>query len=168
MNYREVFEKLCEYAPIELSDKLVALENGYDNSGIIVGNTGDIEKILFCLDLTGESVKAAIEKGVNLIVTHHPAIYNPLKSISENSALYNCVKNNVAVISMHLNLDCAKTGVDYCLAEGLGGKITEILTPLGENCPKPTIPLMGYSKDIKPFSERIKARFTAKKPEKYA
>ena len=107
MNYREVFEKLCEYAPIELSDKLVALENGYDNSGIIVGNTGDIEKILFCLDLTGESVKAAIEKGVNLIVTHHPAIYNPLKSISENSALYNSVKNNVAVISMHLHLDCA-------------------------------------------------------------
>ena len=126
MNYREVFEKLCEYAPIELSDKLVDLDNGYDNSGIIVGNTGDIEKILFCLDLTGESVKAAIE-------THHPAIYRPIKSISEDSALYACVKNNIAGISMHLNLDCAETGVDYCLAEGLGGKITGILTPLGEN-----------------------------------
>lgn len=133
MNYREVYAKLCEYAPIELSDKLVDLDNGYDNSGIIVGNTGDIKKILFCLDLTGESVKAAIEKDVNLIVTHHPAIYRPIKSISENSALYACVKNNIAVISMHLNLDCAETGVDYCLAEGLGGKITEILTPLGEN-----------------------------------
>ena len=133
MNYREVYAKLCEYAPIELSDKLVDLDNGYDNSGIIVGNTGDVKKILFCLDLTGESVKAAIEKDVNLIVTHHPAIYRPIKSISENSALYACVKNNIAVISMHLNLDCAETGVDYCLAEGLGGKITEILTPLGEN-----------------------------------
>ena len=157
MNYREVYAKLCEYAPIELSDKLVDLDNGYDNSGIIVGNTGDVKKILFCLDLTGESVKAAIEKDVNLIVTHHPAIYRPIKSISEDSALYACVKNNIAVISMHLNLDCAETGVDYCLAEGLGGKIIGILTPLGENVgygrmSKPTKPPKRYSKDIKPFS----------------
>lgn len=133
MNYKDIFAKLCGIAPIELSDKLVKLEDGYDNSGIIVGNNGNINKILFCLDLTCESVKAAIKVNADMIVTHHPAIYRPVKAVAENSPLYECIRNNIAVISMHLNLDCAQEGIDYYFAEGLGGKITEIIEPLGDN-----------------------------------
>ena len=62
MNAKELFAKLCEYAPIELSDKLVAVENGYDNSGIILDCDLDAKKVLFCLDLTHESVDYAIGK----------------------------------------------------------------------------------------------------------
>ena len=74
MNYKDIFAKLCGIAPIELSDKLVKLEDGYDNSGIIVGNNGNINKILFCLDLTCESVKAAIKVNADMIVDRKSAV----------------------------------------------------------------------------------------------
>lgn len=133
MNYSEIFAELCKYAPISLSDDIVKLENGYDNSGVIIGNLGEIENILFCLDLTARAVKDAVENGCNLIVTHHPAVYRPIKNITETSTLAECIRNNIAVISMHLNLDCAKYGIDYRFAEGLGGKNIRIIESLGED-----------------------------------
>lgn len=133
MNYREIFDELCRYAPISLSDELVKLEDGYDNSGVILGNDGDISSILFALDLTKGAVEEAIDKGCKLIVTHHPAIYRPIKKLDENSPLCACARNGIAVISMHLNLDCAKEGIDYYLARGLGGEVEKIIQPLGEN-----------------------------------
>ena len=52
MNYKEVFAALEKYAPLKLSDELVKAENGYDNSGIILANDGEIKNIAFALDLT--------------------------------------------------------------------------------------------------------------------
>lgn len=126
MNCKRIFEELNRLAPLTLSDELVKAEGGYDNSGIIVANDGEITKALFCLDLTRASVAEAIKAGANLIVTHHPAIYRPIKSITEAAPVYECIANGIAVISMHLNLDCARRGIDYSLAEGLGGKVTKL------------------------------------------
>ena len=133
MNYKQIFEILCEFAPISLSDEIVKAENGYDNSGVILANEGEIKGAVFCLDITRGAVDYAIANGCNLIVTHHPAIYRPVKNLGENSPLLKAAANGIAVISMHLNLDCAKQGIDYWFAKGLGGKITEITEPLGEN-----------------------------------
>ena len=133
MNYTEIFEKLCEYAPIKLSDDIVKLEDGYDNSGVILGNVGEIKSVLFCLDLTRDSADTALKNGCELIVTHHPAIYRPIKNIHEDSPLAICMRNNIAVISMHLNLDCAEFGIDYYFAQGLCGKDIRILESLGSN-----------------------------------
>ena len=132
MNAKELFAKLCEYAPIELSNKLVELEDGYDNSGIILDCDLDTKKILFCLDLTHESVDYAIGKECGIIVTHHPAIYSPIKRLNEKNPLLRCAVNSISVISMHLNLDCAKNGIDYYLSKGLGGEDITILTELGD------------------------------------
>lgn len=132
MNAKELFAKLCEYAPIELSDKLVQIENGYDNSGIILDCDLDAKKILFCLDLTHESVDYAIGKECGIIVTHHPAIYSPIKRLNEQDPILRCAISGISVISMHLNLDCAKEGIDHCLSKGLGGEDITILTKLGE------------------------------------
>lgn len=84
----------------------------------------DITGILFSLDLTVEAVKAAEEKGANLIVTHHPAIWDGVLRITEEDApaLWGCVKAGISVISAHLNLDAAKGGIDESLMLGLGGK----------------------------------------------
>lgn len=133
MNAKELFAKLCEYAPIKLSNDLVALENGYDNSGIILDLDLDAKKILFCLDLTHESVDYAIGKGCGIIVTHHPAIYRPIKRLNEQDPLLRCAVSGISVISMHLNLDCAREGIDYYLSKGLGGNDLEILSKLGED-----------------------------------
>lgn len=135
MNVNEVLKTLEEYAPLELSDKLVALMGGYDNSGIIAQVSGDITGIVFTLDLTDASVQKAVETGCNLIVTHHPAIYAPIKNLNyDASPLLKCLNAGIGVISMHLNLDCAVFGIDYYLAKGLGAMEQKIVYQTGDGC----------------------------------
>lgn len=133
MNIKEIFSVLQNYAPISLSDEFVKLENGYDNSGIIVETTEDIKSVVFSLDLTVEAVNKAIESGAKLIVTHHPAIYAPITELTADSPVLMAANNKIGIISMHLNLDVAKRGIDYYLAKGLGGNNAKILTKLTED-----------------------------------
>ena len=140
---KEFFQVLDRFAPIELGRKM--LENGgYDNSGIIVANHDSIKKVLFTLDLTKVAVKKAVELGCDTVVTHHPAIYNPIKSLGvtdDTVALLEAVKQGLNVISMHLNLDIAENGIDHSLACGLGAKEMRVLEVIdGEN---------GYGREIK-------------------
>ena len=130
MNVKELFCILNEYAPLNLSKELCEIEEGYDNSGIILDSSRQTDKVLFCLDLTSKSVEKAIELGCGIIVTHHPAIYRPIKNLTSDAPLLKCASEKIGVISMHLNLDCAKEGIDYYLAKGLGGEVVKILTPL--------------------------------------
>lgn len=133
MNINEVLKTLEEYAPLELSDKLVKEMGGYDNSGIIAEVKGEITGIVFTLDLTDLSVAKAVSLGANLIVTHHPAIYAPIKNLDyDSNALLKCLNAGIGVISMHLNLDSAEKGIDYYLAKGLGAKKTKIVHEIGE------------------------------------
>ncbi len=131
INCKQLFEKLNAYAPIQLSYDMNA-RGHHDNSGIILDCENDTEKIVFCLDLTKESVKFAIENGCGIIVTHHPAIYRPIYNLKGDDAILTCAKEKISVISMHLNLDCAKEGIDHFLAKGLGGEKIEILDVLGD------------------------------------
>ena len=128
-NLREFLTLLEEYAPLDLSYKMIE-KGAYDNSGIIVENHNSVEKALFSVDLSVEVVKEAKKLGCDTVVTHHPAIYAPIKSISVNGqtcALIEAVKSGLNVISMHLNLDVAKLGIDYFLAQALGAKTQKIL-----------------------------------------
>lgn len=126
---KQFMQILEGYAPLEISHEAIR-RGDYDNSGVIVDNGGQIEKVLFSLDLSDEAVNKAIEFGADTIVTHHPAIYTPIKSLDingETGALLKAVRNGMNVISMHLNLDMAKKGIDFYLAEGLGAKEQKIL-----------------------------------------
>lgn len=123
---------LEQFAPLELSYKMIA-KGGYDNSGIIVNSGSDVQKVLFSLDLNSECIKRAVELGVDTIVTHHPAIYAPLKSLSvegEGEAVLLAVQKGLNVISMHLNLDLAKKGIDFSLASAFSGDKQTILDDL--------------------------------------
>ncbi len=120
---------LEQYAPLELSYKTIE-KGGYDNSGIIVDSGKAVQKTLFCLDLNKESVEQAVNLGVDTIVTHHPAIYSPLKSLrveGEGESVLFAIQNGLNVISMHLNLDLAKEGIDHYLASAFGAKNYKIL-----------------------------------------
>ncbi|MBE5743382.1 MAG: Nif3-like dinuclear metal center hexameric protein [Clostridiales bacterium] len=135
MKINEVLRKLEKYAPLELSDRLIKQIGGYDNVGIIAQIEGEITGIVFTLDLTDKSIDKALETGANLIVTHHPAIFNPpLKLDYEKSPLLRCLNCKIGVISMHLNLDCAEKGIDYYLAKGLGAEKQEIIYQVDKNC----------------------------------
>ena len=119
-----------EVAPVALSDAFCKKYGMYDNSGIIIDCGKDISGALFSLDLSSKAVAAAIEKGFNLIVTHHPAIYGGVSRINFNDPIAKCLKNGISVISMHLNFDAAPEGIDYFLMRGLGGEQAEISAPV--------------------------------------
>ena len=126
MKIRDVYAALDKYAPFKLSNRYCEEENGYDNSGIIIDTDEDITGIVFSLDFSFLAVNKAIELGYNLIITHHPAIYHPIKCVEGAVAL--AANNKIGVISCHINLDMAKEGIDYYFAKGLGAKNQEILT----------------------------------------
>ena len=130
------YSVLNDLAPISLSHKLIE-KGDYDNSGILVKTHEQVNKVLFSLDLSQKAVLTAKRLKCDTIVTHHPAIYKPISSISEDSlttkALLMAIKLNINVISMHLNLDVADGGIDASLCEALGGKKYKILDCLDEN-----------------------------------
>lgn len=124
--------KLCEFykianelAPKALSDEYCEKYGAYDNSGVLVDAGEEITGVLFSLDLTFAAIEKAIEKKANLIVTHHPAIYGKIDGIRAGDfqplgeKLVVALKNGISVISMHLNLDTAKGGIDESLAQGI-------------------------------------------------
>ncbi len=94
----------------------------FDNVGLLIGDGNtEVTKALIALDCTDNAVKTAIENGCQLIITHHPIIFAPLKSILADSIPYKLIKNGISVISMHTNLDIAEnSGVNTCLCDALG------------------------------------------------
>lgn len=94
----------------------------FDNVGLLIGDRdAKVTKVLIALDCTDYVVETAIKNSCELIITHHPIIFSPLKSILSNSIQYKIIKNNISVISMHTNLDIAEnSGVNTCLCNALG------------------------------------------------
>ncbi len=133
MKINDILNILEKYAPTSYSNEYVLKFDAYDNVGIIVETDKDITGVLFTLDLTCEAVKKAIDNNCNLIFTHHPAIYAPIKNISVDTPIYQAIKNSIGVISFHLNLDVAINGIDHYLSEGLGGKNVKILSTIEDN-----------------------------------
>ena len=124
------FGVLDQLAPLSLSNEMISAGH-YDNSGILIKTHSTVNGVLFALDLTEECVKKAIRLKCDTIVTHHPAIYAPIKGLDfedvSSSAVLLALKYDINVISMHLNLDIADGGIDDSLREGLGGKKYRIL-----------------------------------------
>ena len=81
MKVKEILNALEDFAPL-------ALQDGYDNAGLQIGLAGDADATgaLLCLDVTEEVIDEAIRQGCNLIVSHHPLLFHPLKSISGNDS----------------------------------------------------------------------------------
>ncbi len=132
LKLKDFMSVIDEIAPLSISYKMIE-KGDYDNSGLIVECKEEINKILFSLDLSNETLKKAVELGCDTIVTHHPAIYNPVKRLSINddtAPIVNAIKNGINVISMHLNLDMANDGVDQSLSSGLGAIDARIIEPL--------------------------------------
>ena len=92
----------------------------YDNAGHLVGSLNStVTGIVVCLDCTDEAITEAVEIGANLIVTHHPVIFDPLKAVTEESLVYRLIRNDISVISAHTNLDQADGGVNDALCTAL-------------------------------------------------
>lgn len=109
----EIYDKLDEFAPFHTA-------MSYDNPGLLVGSRGtEINTLLLSLDITPEVIAEAVELGAELILSHHPVIFNPLKRLEETDAPYLLAHHGIGAICAHTNLDLAQGGVNTCLAERL-------------------------------------------------
>ena len=150
MNYtvNQVIQHLEEIAPL-------SYQESYDNAGLLIGNREmHVKKGLICLDVTQCVINEAIEKGANLIVSHHPLIFNPLKKITGGSPCENsiiqAIKHDIAIYAMHTNLDNIACGVNKLFAEKLQLQNCKILKSANENlCKLITYTPNDYVKSVK-------------------
>lgn len=89
----------------------------WDNVGLLVDAGAPVSRVLTTLDITAAVVQEAVENDCQLIVSHHPVIFDPLKHISAGDVPALLIKNNISAICMHTNLDAAPGGVNDVLAD---------------------------------------------------
>ena len=118
MKIKEVLSALERFAPLPLQES-------WDNAGLQVGLTEtEVSGALLCLDVNEAILDEAIQKGCNLVVSHHPLLFRGLKTISDltdvQRAVRKAIQHDISVISMHTNMDNAQGGVNFRIAQKLG------------------------------------------------
>ena len=106
---RDIFTALCRIAPLEL-------QMDFDNAGFQIGRAErEVHRALLALDATDAVVQEADALGAELIVTHHPLLFSPLRSLTDldptQRRALTLVEKGIGLISMHTNLDIAEGGV---------------------------------------------------------
>lgn len=127
MKIKEIVSALDRFAPLPLQD-------GFDNAGLQIGLTeAEATGALLCLDVTEAVLDEAIALGCNLVISHHPLIFKDYKSITGKDYVERCIlkaiRNDMVLYAAHTNLDNAKGGVNYKIAEKIGLKHLQVLEP---------------------------------------
>lgn len=107
----------------------------WDNVGMQIGDGNTVvSNVLISLDITEAVVKEAIDNNANLIITHHPLIFKPLKNIVTSTypgnIISNLIKNNIALYCLHTNLDKSPSGMNKIAAQYLDAKSYSTLVPM--------------------------------------
>ncbi len=103
------------------SKALFSLAEEWDNAGLLIGSPdNEVNRVLVALDATPAALEAAKAMGADLIVTHHPVIFSPLKVLDSDGIPYALAAAGIDVISAHTNADKADGGVNDVLAARLG------------------------------------------------
>ena len=118
LTVQQVYDFINERAPFET-------QVAYDNSGLLVGHpSNEVTGIHFALDVTNNVIDEAIAHGANLIVTHHPMMFSPIKRLVETDyqarLLCRLIREGISLISAHTNLDQAAGGINDVLAQRIG------------------------------------------------
>lgn len=126
---KEILEFLDALAPTEL-------KMDFDNVGLLVGNADAcVSKVLLALDITDEVIDEAVSIGAELIVSHHPIIFEPMKDVLYSDLggrkIIKLIKNDISAICMHTNLDVAVGGVNDALMRAFGAVSKDYLEYTG-------------------------------------
>ncbi|MDR1253789.1 MAG: Nif3-like dinuclear metal center hexameric protein [Oscillospiraceae bacterium] len=150
---REIYEALDKIAPFDTAMDC-------DNVGLLVGDeNAEVSGVVVSLDVTQEVIEEAVRKNANLIISHHPVIFKPIKSCLINDIPYMAIKNEVNIICAHTNLDFAERGVCRCLADVLGVKNLKSLgfyKKNGNNLPYGLIGEIEVEMSSKEFASYVK------------
>lgn len=127
MKIKDIIDHLENFSP-------VSWQESYDNSGLQIGDKNSTTSgVLITLDVEEKVIDEAIEKGCNLIISHHPLIFHPLKKLTGATAVERCiiklVSNNISLYITHTNLDNSPKGINHMLAGMYGIENPAILEP---------------------------------------
>jgi dinuclear metal center YbgI/SA1388 family protein len=130
--------ELCRYLEQQIPP---SLQESYDNSGLQTGSYRQtVSSALLTIDVNEAVVAEAAARGCNLIISHHPVIFSPLKRITDTTssqrALIAAIKNDITIYSAHTNLDSVHGGVSYKMASKLGLVNPVVLAPVSEKLVK--------------------------------
>ncbi|MCI9643003.1 MAG: Nif3-like dinuclear metal center hexameric protein [Eubacterium sp.] len=111
---KNIYDYINSIAPFDTQEE-------WDNAGFLIGEfRKEVKKAVLCLDVTKAVAEYAKDVEADLIISHHPVIFNGIKNVKKGSAVYTCIENDIAVISAHTNFDLAESGINYNLAMRLG------------------------------------------------
>lgn len=121
---KDFYGYLNSIAPFETQED-------WDNSGMLVGDMdAEVKKVAVVLDITHEEIKKAKAIGADLIISHHPVIFNPIKSVTSGSVPYELVASSINALCCHTPLDIADGGTNDSLAKLLGINVTRADDPI--------------------------------------
>ena len=115
----DIYAEMQRYAPLELAES-------WDNPGLLVDCGRGVSRVLVTLDITPEVVEEAAAGGCELIVSHHPVIFSPLKKLTPRDVPFQLMQKGISAICMHTNLDAAEGGVNEVLAGIFGMRDWEV------------------------------------------
>ncbi len=112
----------------------LALQAGFDNSGLVVGDReAEVRSALLCVDATEEVMDEAERLGVGMVISHHPIIFHPLRELTGRNhvqrVVERAIRGGIALYGCHTNLDSAPGGLSHRLAAMLGLQNTRVLEP---------------------------------------
>ena len=127
MKAREITSVIEEFAPLSFQEK-------WDNSGYCIGSPDqEVHSALLGLDCTPELIDEAVASGADMVITHHPIIFHPLKRLNSASPVERCVeraiRRGIALYACHTNLDSAPEGMSFRLGQQLGLQNMTLLEP---------------------------------------
>ncbi len=128
MKLSEIISVIESFAPL-------AYQEAYDNAGLLLGSENmEIKKALITIDVTEEVINEAINVKANLIISHHPVIFNEIKKITGKTyterIIIKAIKDNMAIYAAHTNLDNVMEGVNYKICQKLDLDNLRILSPV--------------------------------------
>ncbi|MBE0648992.1 MAG: Nif3-like dinuclear metal center hexameric protein [Bacteroidales bacterium] len=127
MKLNEIMSALETWAPLSFQEE-------WDNSGLIIGDPHqDVSGIMVSLDTTLEVLEEAHEKQCNLVISHHPLIFNGITNLTprlpEYAAIRFAIRNEISVMAVHTNLDNRADSLNHLLGDKLGLEGMEIVQP---------------------------------------
>ncbi len=128
MTVKDIAAAIEKWAPRQTAQS-------YDNVGLQIGRPDrEVKNVLVALDVTPAVVEEAIDAGADLVVTHHPLLFRPVKSLTPVSFVggiaLRLAEAGIALYAAHTNLDAARGGVSFALAQQLGLTNIDFLAPL--------------------------------------
>jgi dinuclear metal center YbgI/SA1388 family protein len=113
----------------------VSFQESYDNAGLQTGQPDrEVHSALVAIDVTEAVVDEAIREGCDLVVSHHPLFFSPVKKLTGGTYVeriaMKAIKNDIAIYSAHTNLDSFEKGVSRKMAEKLSLRNVKVLSPL--------------------------------------